>query len=612
MNKAIFLSYSSQDADTARRICDALRAAGLEVWFDQSELRGGDAWDQSIRKQIKECALFVPMISASTNARSEGYFRLEWKLAVDRSHLMADDQTFFLPVVIDDTSEPAARVPDKFRERQWTRLNDDAAIAMLVDRVQQVVQPGHVVPLEEDAIRRDVPVTPPTRRRANSRRIWLMSGISTFAGAAAIAWWKPWQKPSSSSLAAAGNAVSDPQLKRALQLLTSSESIAADIVLAEDLVKPVLDARPTDVDATATMARVHSYFLLRGFDRSEERYANAKRLAERALALAPDNPDALGAMATYLYMRRVELSRATKLCRDAIAARPDEPYYYRILDNILSVSPGISDEEMIASAKITADRFPNDALVQYELARHYRDAGMVAEAEKYLDLAIKLGPVVNAILGRARLKLWVHNDTAGMKALLDTLPERHRTSDRAVFSQVVYAIASDDIGHGIDALTAFPDPWMSDFDFTGPTAMLFGELFLLQRKQAFAQRKFEEAQTELGRHKPVLTRNFNTVWLESWLLMRLGRLADARMRLAAVHAELRRPYRVYVGTNWLFGPITLSLLLGERAKVLELIQEAVQFQHGRLIIRNAMNIDPRMAPFRNDVQIVALLTDTKK
>ena len=38
MTQAIFLSYASQDADAARRICEALRAAGLEVWFDQSEL----------------------------------------------------------------------------------------------------------------------------------------------------------------------------------------------------------------------------------------------------------------------------------------------------------------------------------------------------------------------------------------------------------------------------------------------------------------------------------------------------------------------------------------------------------------------------------------------
>lgn len=139
MTQAIFLSYASQDADAARRICDALRAAGLEVWFDQSELRGGDAWDASIRKQIKECSLFVPMISASTNARSEGYFRLEWKLAVDRSHLMADDQTFFLPVLLDDSPELTARVPDKFRERQWSRLNSDAAITAFAERISKVI-----------------------------------------------------------------------------------------------------------------------------------------------------------------------------------------------------------------------------------------------------------------------------------------------------------------------------------------------------------------------------------------------------------------------------------------------------------------------------------------
>ena len=48
----------------------------------------------SIRKQIKECALFLPVISASTQAREEGYFRLEWKLAIDRSYLMADDKPF--------------------------------------------------------------------------------------------------------------------------------------------------------------------------------------------------------------------------------------------------------------------------------------------------------------------------------------------------------------------------------------------------------------------------------------------------------------------------------------------------------------------------------------
>ncbi len=118
----MFLSYASQDAEEARRICDALRQAGVEVWFDQSELRGGDAWDQNIRRQIRECALFVPLISGQTQARREGYFRREWKLAADRTQDMAEGTPFLLPVVVDGTREQAALVPESFLRVQWTWL----------------------------------------------------------------------------------------------------------------------------------------------------------------------------------------------------------------------------------------------------------------------------------------------------------------------------------------------------------------------------------------------------------------------------------------------------------------------------------------------------------
>jgi TolB-like protein/tetratricopeptide (TPR) repeat protein len=122
MSGAVFISYASQDAAEALRLCQALSAVGLDVWFDQSELRGGDAWDQKIRRQIKECALFVPVISANTQARNEGYFRREWRLAVERTHDMAEHVSFLLPVVLDDVPDKEARVPEAFRDIQWTRL----------------------------------------------------------------------------------------------------------------------------------------------------------------------------------------------------------------------------------------------------------------------------------------------------------------------------------------------------------------------------------------------------------------------------------------------------------------------------------------------------------
>jgi len=138
---AVFLSYASEDAAAAERIATALRSADIEVWFDKSELRGGDAWDRQIREQIQACALFIPIISANAHARVEGYFRFEWKLAVDRSHRMAPDQPFLVPVVIDDTRQGDTRIPDRFRELQWTRLPGGQVLQAFIERVQRLLSP---------------------------------------------------------------------------------------------------------------------------------------------------------------------------------------------------------------------------------------------------------------------------------------------------------------------------------------------------------------------------------------------------------------------------------------------------------------------------------------
>jgi len=138
---AVFLSYASQDAEAAQRICAALRAAGIEVFLDQSELRGGDAWDQKIRREIHDCALFIPVISAHTAARHEGYFRLEWDLADQRTHMIARNRVFVVPVSLDATPEATADVPESFQRVQWTRLPGGETPPAFVERVRKLVSP---------------------------------------------------------------------------------------------------------------------------------------------------------------------------------------------------------------------------------------------------------------------------------------------------------------------------------------------------------------------------------------------------------------------------------------------------------------------------------------
>lgn len=119
---SVFLSYASEDRSAASLIRDALAAAGLEVWYDENELGGGDVWDKKIRQRIRECDYFMAVISAQTEARHEGYFRREWRLAVERTLDMADDHTFLLPVVIDGTEQSTARVPERFLAVQWLKV----------------------------------------------------------------------------------------------------------------------------------------------------------------------------------------------------------------------------------------------------------------------------------------------------------------------------------------------------------------------------------------------------------------------------------------------------------------------------------------------------------
>ena len=176
---AVFLSYASQDAEPARKICDALRAAGIEVWFDQSELRGGDAWDRQIRKQIQDCALFIPLISQHSQERLEGYFRLEWKLAVDRSHRMAAERSFIVPVVVDSTRERDALVPDSFRDVQWTRLQGGEASQAFVARVAALL--GVASPAATAHRLGPAPITTPPARARNRRAVWIPLGLAALA-----------------------------------------------------------------------------------------------------------------------------------------------------------------------------------------------------------------------------------------------------------------------------------------------------------------------------------------------------------------------------------------------------------------------------------------------
>jgi hypothetical protein len=137
---AIFISYAREDLPAVQRLKAAMDAAGLVTWFDLDRLEGGDEFDRKIRANIARCSYFVPIVSATTQRRLEGYFRREWSYAVDRSLNIADGAVFILPVCIDGTPEADALVPEKFRALHMSRLPGGEPTPEFLRRLQELSQ----------------------------------------------------------------------------------------------------------------------------------------------------------------------------------------------------------------------------------------------------------------------------------------------------------------------------------------------------------------------------------------------------------------------------------------------------------------------------------------
>ena len=121
-DQAVFISYAREDLAAVQQLKTGFDAAGIPAWFDMDRLEGGDDFARKIRGNIARCSYFIPVISATTQRRVEGWFRREWNWAVDRTEGMVAGARFILPVCIDDTPEAGALVPEQFLRAHWTRL----------------------------------------------------------------------------------------------------------------------------------------------------------------------------------------------------------------------------------------------------------------------------------------------------------------------------------------------------------------------------------------------------------------------------------------------------------------------------------------------------------
>jgi Tfp pilus assembly protein PilF len=441
-SRAVFISYASQDAEAARRICEALRAAGVEVWFDQNELRGGDAWDQKIRRQIKECALFIPLISANTNARLEGYYRLEWKLAIDRSHLMAEEKAFLVPAVIDDTAEATAKVPDRFRDFQWTRLDLRETPASLAERIAKLLggetEPGRPGERGEGA-------ASPRGNRGGRWQWWMVFpvvGTLVSLGFMVLPLWHAFNRPAAPAAKPVATNVEQPvvPVSDARALVIKARALfepldgatRQDFLLAEDLLKRAVAFDPTDGEVWAAQAQMLSAQVSLGHDTSPARIEAALASAERAMRLAPESRQARFAQAGAFRLRRATQAEAERALRELVEQGPDDRLILRTYASMLR------GRREFDAALAFFDRAA--ALPGGDVAALYGKYGVLAvaqrheEAEAVLDAAIAAQPAPYLLRAKVSTLMFQHGDLDGAAKVLARVPGAYLLEDIGAYA----------------------------------------------------------------------------------------------------------------------------------------------------------------------------------
>lgn len=561
---AVFLSYASQDAEAVERIASALRAAGVEVWFDRSELLGGDAWDAKIRKQIAECALFAPVISAATQARGEGYFRLEWKLAVDRSHLMAHDQPFLLPVVIDDTMDAAARVPPEFRAVQWTRLPGGETPERFCARVKQLLsgallEPGRplgsvALAKESRSGERGGGAASPARQQPAGRRIpaaaW-MGGAAVIAVAVlAFALLRPQPEAAAGTRPPASEKSASPTGARQLvaqarALFDSGDYVnREDVFLAEDLLKKAQALDGTDAVVWAAQAELSRQMIIFGYDRTNPRSDLLRQQSERAYKLAPDLTDSKIAYAGYLQWAGKESAQeAARLMETLLTREPDNHKAYRVLSMAWSYAGDIGKAmEVVHRSNARAGGDPIALLMG---AAQLQWWGRYAEIESTIKQADALRVTGRSLLLRALVELFWNGDLDAAATTLDQWPVWMRLEDRGAFVASQVWLWRREPDKALAVLSPISRDAFYDTYYMGPKAVLLALAHEMagDRPQA-ARAEWENAKRVASRmveEQPSLKR---VLALKALALAKLGETAEAEALLRSLEqgGDLRNEF----------------------------------------------------------------------
>ena len=629
-NKAVFLSYASQDAEAARKICEALRSGGVEVWFDaDGGLEHGDEWDAKIRRQIKECVLFIPVISASTQAREEGYFRIEWDLAAERARGIASGVPFILPVVIDDTREPEALVPDRFRMVQWTKLRGGEVPAEVRARFLKLwshrtgmlkneaasasAASVHAAPSATESIGKPGAKNYALRAAAIALIVggagwWLLGGRNKSAASSPASASVAVVAPAKSTPAAAPQSEARQLVVKARALFEAVDSIRDDFLLAEDLLKQALAKDGADAEVWACYSQLHNRFVVRGWEVTNARKEGAQVAAQRALRLDPQSFEARFAQASLAGDMPTGLADGERAWRELRRERPTDQ---RVLVSLAIVVRKLNRQDEANALYDESAALPGgDPLALYDKSLDAWFIGRTAEAEAAMRAAIAQKPFSGALLMTAWYAMILHGDLDGALAALNRVPPATLREDRGCFFAYLLHYYRRETDAALARLAELPRDWLDDNWYRGPKGRLAGEVLQRAGRTEAAAAVWRAALKQVETRIATTTMTGPLLYNRIYLLASLGE-RDEAVRQFAVLLQMNgvnladdKPVPV---------PVTrICVLLGRHAEAIQQIRRGLKVErHAVDYTAATLRLDGDWDPLRGEPEFAKVIAEAE-